>query len=77
MLWYLSHSLNSLAAGTHNNDVLVYVADADQWLTLDKTDATPVPRGWHACCTTAKGDVALFGGLSNQNERLADFYIFG
>lgn len=64
------------SAGTHTNDTFVYVGHTNQWVTVKKTEVTPEPRGWHACCSLANGGVALFGGLSNANERLADFYLF-
>jgi len=67
--------IGHLGAGDHNNDSFIYKSNQDEWKLLPITDTTPTPRGWHSC-TAIDGGVALFGGLSNENIRLDDFYIY-
>jgi len=60
-------------AGVHFNDSYLYDTKSDTWLKLQH-EHTPSPRGWMVAATIP-GGVAIFGGLSDKNERLDEFYI--
>jgi len=57
-------------AGSHFNNSFLLNVETLEWKKLNPMDeVVPSPRGWFAT-TAIPGGAAVFGGLSDQNERL-------
>jgi len=61
-------------AGTHFNNSFLLDTNTLLWKKIDFKSDVPSPRGWFAA-TAIPGGAAIFGGLSNQNERLDELYL--
>lgn len=63
-------------AGGFSSDVYQYDTHTpgDGWQKVAISGGRPSPRGWLPTTATQDGEIVVFGGLSPDNERLADMW---
>lgn len=65
-----------LGSGTMTNEVLLFDPSNDSWQVVKCEGAhQPCPRGWTELARLSATRVLVVGGLSSNNERLADAFI--
>lgn len=69
-------SLGHAGAGKMLSDVWAFDTHEHLWTQLEtKKDDLPKPRGWFSASVIGEGEIALTGGLSDSNERIADAWL--
>eukprot|EP01126_Amoeba_proteus_P013943 TRINITY_DN16007_c0_g1_i3.p1 TRINITY_DN16007_c0_g1~~TRINITY_DN16007_c0_g1_i3.p1 ORF type:complete len:336 (-),score=50.79 TRINITY_DN16007_c0_g1_i3:12-959(-) len=63
-------------AGKHFSDGFILNLDTKVWMKIPANPNDPKPRGWLASTSIPNGGVAIFGGLSDDNIRLAELYLY-
>lgn len=62
-------------AGHMLNDVFIFDPKDGSWFKVECDGDQPCARGWMDWAPSGKDSLLLVGGLSEQNERLADVYL--
>jgi hypothetical protein len=58
------------------NDVFVFDPKSGSWTEVECDEAIPCRRGWMDWAPLNDSTLLLVGGLSDDNRRLSDVYLF-
>jgi hypothetical protein len=61
-------------------DVWAFDVEGQKWMKVDDStaagnDGKPAPRGWFGAAAVGMGQLAVVGGLGEDNERLGDAWV--
>jgi N-acetylneuraminic acid mutarotase len=73
-------SLGHEGAGKMLGDVWAFDVEGQKWMKVDDStaagnDGKPAPRGWFGAAAVGMGQLAVVGGLGEDNERLGDAWV--
>jgi hypothetical protein len=73
-------SLGHEGAGKMLGDVWAFDVEGRKWRKVDDSatagsDGKPAPRGWFGAAAVGPGQLAVVGGLGEDNDRLGDAWV--